>query len=285
MQSTGPASALFIAGWATSRADGTFTFENLAAGEYTLYLDGTDGANAGAVTASRQVTVAGKDIDNLIVTALPTLTVTGRVRFEPAGQATPGPAAQKAISVRPESSADSPLSMGVKTTVGADWTFGIRNLSAGPTRFTVAGLPSGWAVEAITFDGRDVTEVPLDVRSDLNGVEIVLTSQLTELTGLVTDGDARPVAECVLIVYPDDPSRWDRSRRLATARPDQSGRFSVRGLPPGDYLVVAVEHVEGDDAHDPDYLERLRRGATKVTLGKGETKSLDLKVVDGTAGS
>lgn len=76
-----------------------------------------------------------------------------------------------------------------------------------------------------------------------------------------------------------DALRWGRSRYLATARPDQNGRFSVRGLPPGRYLAVAVDHMEAGDQTNPDYLESMRPRATKVTIGNDGPQWLDLRIV------
>ncbi len=69
-----------------------------------------------------------------------------------------------------------------------------------------------------------------------------------------------------------------QSRFLATARPDQQGQFQIRNLPPETYLAVALEYVDEGDATDPEFLEKLRPQATKVTLGEGETKGIELKI-------
>jgi len=42
-----------------------------------------------------------------------------------------------------------------------------------------------------------------------------------------------------------------------------------------------VDDVGVGDAMDPEYLERMRPSAISITLGEGETKSVDLKVVMG----
>jgi hypothetical protein len=93
------------------------------------------------------------------------------------------------------------------------------------------------------------------------------------------------VLEYTVLVFAEDAARWKYpSRFLATARPDQQGRFRTANLPPGRYLAVALEYLEEGQSEDPDYLEALRPLATRFTLGEGETKTLELKVTkaDGT---
>jgi Carboxypeptidase regulatory-like domain len=48
------------------------------------------------------------------------------------------------------------------------------------------------------------------------------------------------------------------------ARPD-----TIMGMPPGDYYVVALDDIDGESARDPDTLEQLSRGASRVTLTEG----------------
>jgi protocatechuate 3,4-dioxygenase beta subunit len=265
----------FIPARASTQPDGTFTIENLAPGEYTLSADSTDRATGADESATLRITVTGEDVEKVVMMTLPLVRMTGRIRTEPQGDRTFSP---KEIRIYAERSDQSPVSMGGRTTVRSDWTFEVTDLAAGPARFTVTGLPTGWTLKAITYGGSDVTDTPINLREDLGGVEIVVTNRITELNGGVTDADNRAVTEYTLVVYAEDSSRWDRSRFVATARPDQNGRFSVRGLPPGKYLAVAVDRVAGGDPNDPEYLERMRSRATKVTLGDALPQWVDLKV-------
>jgi hypothetical protein len=65
---------------------------------------------------------------------------------------------------------------------------------------------------------------------------------------------------------------------VRTARPDQDGRFKVSGLPPGDYLALAVTYIEPGEANDPEFLQRAQTAALGFALVDGETKTLDLKI-------
>ena len=81
-----------------------------------------------------------------------------------------------------------------------------------------------------------------------------------------------------MIVFADDPSRWsDDSRWVRAVRPDQQGKYQIQGLPPGEYLAVAVDYVEEGSWNDPEYLESLRRHGQRLTLREAESRTLSLK--------
>jgi len=85
-----------------------------------------------------------------------------------------------------------------------------------------------------------------------------------------------------VVVFPDDAAKWVfPSRFVKTARADQQGQFRIRALPADDrYLAVAVDYLEDGEGADPQFLEQIKNRATRFTLTDGESKSLDLKVVN-----
>ena len=54
--------------------------------------------------------------------------------------------------------------------------------------------------------------------------------------------------------------------------------FTIIQLPPGDYLVAAINADQVPEARDAQFYEALSRAATLVSIGAGEKKSIDLKV-------
>ena len=61
-----------------------------------------------------------------------------------------------------------------------------------------------------------------------------------------------------------------------TARP--AGRLQPSGLPPGRYLISAVDYLQAGQERDPKTLERLRADATAVTLTDGATENVPLRL-------
>jgi hypothetical protein len=111
-------------------------------------------------------------------------------------------------------------------------------------------------------------------------VEIVLTDQITRVVGQVSDENRRPIADGTVLVFPERATDWgEDSRRVRAVRPDTRGQYQVTGLPPGDYLAVAIEYVEAGLWNDPEYLESIRRYGQALTLGEAETRNLPLTLV------
>jgi hypothetical protein len=85
--------------------------------------------------------------------------------------------------------------------------------------------------------------------------------------------------DATVIAFADDPGKWGpHSRFIESARPDQQGRFTIRRLPPGRYVAIAVGYLEPGEERDPDVLKAWREGGTPFTLSEGETQTLDLRL-------
>jgi hypothetical protein len=50
----------------------------------------------------------------------------------------------------------------------------------------------------------------------------------------------------------------------------------IKGLPAGKYLIAAVDYVQDDRWHDPDFLADLRPRAQRLSLADAETRRIDL---------
>src|SRR5206468_12061318 len=115
---------------------------------------------------------------------------------------------------------------------------------------------------AVLHDGRDIAELPIELRSGetLAGVQVMVTKRITSVTGRLVDDKGAPLTDGTVIVFAADSGKWvEDSRFVRSARPDQQGQWRIRGLPPGDYLAVAVESVEDGQWNEPEYLESIQR--------------------------
>ena len=145
----------------------------------------------------------------------------------------------------------------------------------------VQGVPVGWALKSITLDGADITDAPYDFKpgNNMTGLVITLTDRLSEITGSVRDGRGQPVADYVLVAFPEDTKLWGaQSRFVQTTRPNQNGTFSIKGLPPGRYLAAVVPALENGLQNDPAVLEQLRPRARNFSLAEGQTLDLNLEM-------
>jgi hypothetical protein len=108
-------------------------------------------------------------------------------------------------------------------------------------------------------------------------VSVVFTDKLTEVNGTLTDSQGTPLTEYTVLAFPADASLWRaQARQIMTTRPDQNGKFQLRGLPPGEYFIGATDPVEQGEWFEPEYLDRQRAGASRFRLGEGEVRTQDV---------
>jgi hypothetical protein len=153
----------------------------------------------------------------------------------------------------------------------------IRAFVRGPASTTSAP----WVVKAVRHDSTDITDKGIDLSGgrSIDGVEVVLTNRVQEVSGQVTDSRMQVVTDVTVMIFAQDKDHWDTaSRYQAFARPDQNGRYAVRTLPPGDYYAIALQQIEQSRRGDPAYYEQFVSDAVRFTLTEAETRALDLKL-------
>jgi hypothetical protein len=283
-----------MAGAITSRiqGDGLFSFNNVAPGTYMLIASSgapgrRGGGGAGLESGRVPITVGNTDLTNVLVTTGFGTVVSGRIVLE-GGGATVTPSSLRVFASEVDTGDGMAVGNGDRNgRINDDWTFEIPNLFGRAMLFvnnTNTGATGRLTMKAVTLNGQDVTYSGFDTQGQarIDGVEIVLTTRVSELSGTVYDGRQRPLQDYVAVVFSADESRWqDPSGRSArVGRPDQDGKFAIVGLPPGDYLAVAVDYLESGTEADPDILARLRPFAGSVRIAEGEKKSLTLDLSD-----
>ena len=249
-------------------ADGRFSAANLAPGDYEMTA-----LTAEEIGALR-LTVTGDDVSGLVLTMRPATPLRGKATFE---GTVPAGVPQQMFTLRPE--VTEILGLPAVARYKPDWTFEIPALVG--TGVLRADLPRGWFLKEVRLDGRDVTDTVLDFDTyQGKAIEVVFTQKATEISGRVTDAAGRDVTNYVAVAFSEDQQRWTPlTRAIASVRPDQQGRFSVRGLPPGRYLVAAVDYLPSGQERDPKTLEHLRSRATAVALAEGGAQNLTLTVI------
>jgi hypothetical protein len=120
--------------------------------------------------------------------------------------------------------------------------------------------------------------VPFDASgADLPGVILTFTDSPSELSGTVTGSDGSADPDAAVLVFPADSTAWAdwgmSTRRLRMVPASATGSFTTRGLPAGDYHVVAVPPELAVDWQDPATLDALAREATQVRIEDGQKKT------------
>lgn len=251
-----------------TQADGRYSFSRQPPGTYTFL------ARVGDQVAFARVEVNGEDV--LVPLAMTRGgTVRGRIVTD---VELPDGLRPADVNVRARLlQVSAQTSNFVRATVMPDLSFELTGVS-GPIHLT-GSAAGGWITKQLLADGTDVTGMPLDASRDVDGLQLVLTKQVVELTGSVRDARGRAAADATVLIFADDPDkRWNGTPYLRTARAGGDGRFTLRGVPAGRYRAVAVDFLENGDETNPDLPAQLDSASVPVTLSNGVTTTLDLRL-------
>jgi len=273
------------------QSDGTFTITNVAPGSYLLNARSAMGRivadGRGRVSAARgageiemgslPVVVGESDVTGVTIVLTRGASIAGTIVTEGTAPITLANLRVTARTLRNQ------LGQGGNSAqVSAAGAFQLASL-AGTIAVRVDNLPSQWMVKSIVVGSADVTDGTLELRGteQLTNARIVLTDRVSEVNGAATVRNQDASSYSVL-VFAEDPALWTfPTRYIRMTRADAQGRFTLRGLPGGDpYLIAAVDYVEDGEWQDPEFLERLRESASRLTLRDGETKTVSLRLIE-----
>jgi hypothetical protein len=254
-------------------AGGAFVFPAVVPGEYRLRS--TMRANTDVYWVDMPVSVNG-DQDGIAVVMRPALSITARFEFEGAAPRPERPQVALVVeSVDGQAATFAPANSAVVTASGLT----VKGYAAGRYLIRPSGSPSGWMFKSAVLNGVDVSETPFDFSRDVTDLVLTFTDRWTGLGGVV-QGQGADAA--IVVVFPVDAQWWSgygsNPRRLKSARADAQGRFGISSLPPGDYFAAAIPEEQSGDWRDGKMLEALSRIATRLTIGDGEHRTIDLRL-------
>jgi 5-hydroxyisourate hydrolase-like protein (transthyretin family) len=266
---------------AVTRPDGTFAIPNVTPGKYTIVARADGGPNGASRTAVQQVVVAGAEV-NVALSPVPNVQLGGTFTLEATG--TPPANGFTGFRVMPVAIGGSAaMAIGGRGARPSDLDpagqFTINDVA--PGAYTIrATTPRGWTMKAVYLDGREITDEPIDVKSDnMTGLNVIFTDRVSGLAGSVRDPRGTPASNVTVILFPSDERQWlPQSRRIMTARTDTSGAYQLSAVPPGEYLITAIEDAEQGEWFDPAFLDEIKGRATKIRIEEGAQRTQDLKI-------
>jgi uncharacterized protein (DUF2141 family) len=266
--------------WAPIKPGGAFDLPDVPPGDYVVQASGDGRFGAAPEFGAAEVVVADGDPPPLTIKTSPGATLEGRIVIEGGQESLLGRFSLVPIQADEDRGPRDVRTSGV---VSSDGTFYQKKLY-GLTRFALTTAPEGWYLKSFTIGGADITDGLFDFGSGavtFDGAEIVLSRAGATVTGTIADARAASGGSYSVVVFATDRQTWFAgSRHLKYGRALQDGSFQVRGLPPGDYWVAAVDGTLGlRDWQNPETLESLVSRGTRLTLGEGQTSSIKLRAI------
>ena len=260
---------------------GKFEVPNVQPGSYDLFArvpdPGSTGQFQGVAWGRAAVEVRDSDVDNVGITIHRSVDVKGVVRLS--GNARM-PANVRVVLLPDGGGAKIPMYQLVATratTVGQDGSFSIPGVYEGRFRLgALAGLPPELYVADVRRNAQSVFDSGFEVSSRTpDPIEIVISSGSGTVGGNVTDGPLKPRAGATVALVPESRHRENRALFLSTMA-DDSGRFSIRGVVPGDYKLFAWESVPPNAFLNTGFLAAFEERGRPIHVTQGGTVEMDI---------
>jgi hypothetical protein len=123
-----------------------------------------------------------------------------------------------------------------------------------------------------------VGDAGISVNGGAAVLDLVASANGGVVEGVVADSKGEPVANAVVVAIPEMRLRA-RPERYRKSVSDQTGRFMLHGVVPGEYTVLAWESVEGEAYYNPEFLKNYEGQGSGMRVSEGERKSVQVNVI------
>jgi hypothetical protein len=247
--------------------DGRFSFGQVVPGHYQIRARGQTDAIGAAIFAVFSLQILGTDVEDIQMMLRPGAVLDGRLVVD--GRHGAKPPVLPTIRVRAPFIDGNSFGDSYTGTVQTDGSFALRGLMKGSHQIVLDGLQAPWVVKSVLFRGTDITDKQFEVseREQFRDVRVTITDEGSQVQGVVQNARQLPVANTGVLVFPRVALFWMRTnRRMRIAYTDREGRFSIAGLPAGEYLAVASLAADESDLGRRDRLRAWQDLATPFIL-------------------
>ena len=254
--------------------NGEFEITGVAPGSYNvtamLFSDGQ------AYTARQAIEVGQNHVEGVNLLIAPGADVPGKVKLD--GNVDLSGGNVRVMLVPP----DEGFTFGSfgNSTIGADGTFTLKNVSPGDYVVRLVNLPADAYLKEARFGGDDVLEEQLTIQPGRSSgtLELTLSGSGARVEGLVLSDENLPFSGAQVVLVPDQRLR-ERSDLFRSGTTDQMGKFTLRGIRPGEYKLFAWDDVEPGSWHDPDFLRSYEQKGISVKVSEGGTQTKEVKLL------
>ena len=161
--------------------------------------------------------------------------------------------------------------------VADDGSFVIPRVPERKFQVDVTGLPPEVYFASAKYSGREVMNGGFLVSgATKSSLEISIASSGGVVAGVVRNGQDEPISNGIVLLVPANSEKRDLYR---TASTDRFGVFSITGVPPGEYGVLAWSDGRSKAYLDPVFLKAVENEKTKVVVQRGFTNTINVRAI------
>jgi hypothetical protein len=268
------------------RKDCSFVIHDVAPGAYTI-LATVEGASV-PMMARQALQMASSNVEGLRLSPQPGGWVRGRLRMENNGNVSRFDSAQIFLALHSANGDDeapgaSAMGDGFSNLahVAQDGTFEWKSVPPGDYYVQLAGdagASTDLFLKSALVGSRDVASLGLSVNGGTALIDLVASPSGAVVEGVATDRKGAPVENAIVVAVPE-PGLRARADRYRKTVADQSGRFTLHGVQPGDYTLFAWESIDGEAYYNPEFVKTYETQGRPLHVAEGERKSLQLEAI------
>jgi hypothetical protein len=273
--------------------EGKFEIRGVVPGSYLLLAGWHDGDKE--YSARLPLEVGNSHLEGIELVIERGVELPGRVQVESVGQTRLSPGIQREAEVSAEkekeklelaelhvylqSREELPFWGGGSGRVNEDGSFTLRNASASDYWVGIGRLPEDYYLKSARLGGDDVLEEGLTVSGPPKGsLDLVLSAAGGTIAGAVLDEERKAFSGATVALVPEVRHR-ERRELFKTTTTDQYGRFTLRGIPPGEYKLFAWQEIEPGAYQDPDFLRLYEDKGDTVRVKEGDRLAAELGLI------
>jgi hypothetical protein len=148
----------------------------------------------------------------------------------------------------------------------------------GRYQFYMSGLVEDLYLASAIVNGRNLLDGGLVIDGTAPPPVQMTIRNGGRVDGVVRNAKDEPVSESLVALIPPQNLRGNTLLFKSQAT-DQEGRFSFRGVAPGEYLLLAWEEVEAGATRNSEFLKEFETRGTRVTVTAGSTTTSSVGVI------
>jgi Carboxypeptidase regulatory-like domain len=178
-------------------------------------------------------------------------------------------------------SEENPIATGMVMPVrlNEDGSFEVKDVPEGNWQLVVTAHSDkfrDYYTKSVLLGGREVADTGF-VAAPGTVLDVVISAKGAAIEGTVVDQDGKPVVEATVVIVPSS-GKLGRPDAYQVGATDQSGHFLLRGINPGEFLVLAFDELR-DNYRTPEFVKKYEGKGEKAELDEGAKKSVVLKVI------